>query len=158
MPPALAYFITWTTYGTWLHGDPRGSADRSGVHGPGRPYLDPDPRRVSFERSELAREAVLLSDPMRRVVDETVRRHIETRGWALRGLNVRTNHVHVVVSVGEIAPERVMGQLKAWSSRRLREQGLIGTGQRVWTRHGSTRWLNHQDAVSAAVNYVLNRQ
>jgi hypothetical protein len=22
--PVLAYFITWTTYGTWLHGDARG--------------------------------------------------------------------------------------------------------------------------------------
>ncbi len=24
MPEALAYFLTWTTYGTWLPGDERG--------------------------------------------------------------------------------------------------------------------------------------
>ena len=26
----LAYLITWTTYGTWLHGDDRGSFDHNG--------------------------------------------------------------------------------------------------------------------------------
>jgi len=27
MPDPLAFFLTWTTYGTWLPGDPRGSTD-----------------------------------------------------------------------------------------------------------------------------------
>jgi len=40
----LAYLITFTTYGTWLHGDPRGSVDRE--HNVwGTPFLDPDRAR-----------------------------------------------------------------------------------------------------------------
>jgi hypothetical protein len=36
----LAYFITFTTYGTWLHGDPRGSFMKSPD---GAEHLDYDP-------------------------------------------------------------------------------------------------------------------
>jgi hypothetical protein len=40
----LAYLITWTCYGTWLHGDERGAADLD--HNiPGTPYLPPDAER-----------------------------------------------------------------------------------------------------------------
>ena len=39
----LAYLITIRTFGTWLHGDPRGSVDRHGrnVYGTKRIHLDP---------------------------------------------------------------------------------------------------------------------
>jgi hypothetical protein len=39
----LAYFITFRTHGTWLHGDQRGSVDRHGrnVYGTDRIKLDP---------------------------------------------------------------------------------------------------------------------
>lgn len=39
----LAYFITFRTHGTWLHGDQRGSVDRHGrnVFGADRIALDP---------------------------------------------------------------------------------------------------------------------
>ena len=36
-----SYFLTFTTYGTWLHGDTRGSVDRE--HNiVETPYLEPD--------------------------------------------------------------------------------------------------------------------
>lgn len=38
----LAYFITWRTYGTWLHGDERGSVQR-GSSGPLAPPISPNP-------------------------------------------------------------------------------------------------------------------
>jgi hypothetical protein len=42
-PPGLplAYFITFSTYGSWLHGEEKGSVDRA--HNlPGTPYLEAD--------------------------------------------------------------------------------------------------------------------
>jgi hypothetical protein len=45
----LAYFITFHTYGTWLHGTERGSVDRA--HNTlGTPLLPPD---VAREQEEL---------------------------------------------------------------------------------------------------------
>ena len=57
---------------------------------------------------------------MRNIVERTIREVILYRGWSLHGLNVRTNHVHLVVTADR-APEIVMEQLKAWCSRRLSE-------------------------------------
>jgi hypothetical protein len=48
----LAYFITFTCYGTWLHGDERGSVDDE-HNTPGTPVLDPDPERRGRERDDL---------------------------------------------------------------------------------------------------------
>ncbi|MGE3781017.1 MAG: hypothetical protein AB7F89_27760 [Pirellulaceae bacterium] len=44
------------------------------------------------------------------------------RGWAVHALNVRPNHVHVVVE-GPEHPKAVMSTLKAWATCQLREGG-----------------------------------
>jgi hypothetical protein len=72
-------------------------------------------------------------------------------------LNVRSSHVHVVVSGVCISPEAAMGQFKSWATRRLREAGLRGE-ERVWTREGSTRHLFTQESVARAVKYVMEGQ
>src|ERR1019366_10599368 len=47
----LAFFITFTTYGTWLHGRAPGSVDRQ--HNiPDTPFLPPDREREREMRSE----------------------------------------------------------------------------------------------------------
>jgi len=77
----------------------------------------------------------------------------------LYALAVRTNHVHVVVCCGEhTSPEAAMEQFKAWSTRRLREAKVTETDQAVWTSHGSTRWINHQPGLDAAIAYVSTGQ
>jgi hypothetical protein len=48
MDTPLAYFITFTCHGTWLHGDERGSVDR-GHNAPGTPFLPPDEPRYARE-------------------------------------------------------------------------------------------------------------
>lgn len=156
VPPPLAYLITWTTHGTWLHGDPRGSADREGGNTPGTPYLSRNDSRSEFERSELNAPAVIMDQTSRATVARTIRDHCDHRGWRIHALNVRTNHVHVVVTA-PVPPEKIMGEFKAWASRRLREDGLIEPGK-VWTRHGSTRYLNDETSVHGAIRYVRDGQ
>jgi REP element-mobilizing transposase RayT len=99
---------------------------------------------------------VRLDSVERRAVGDAIRRACAFKGWALGALNVRSNHVHVVVTAVDRSPERVMLCLKAWSSRRLNElRG--GTRGRWWTRHGSTRYLNTRESVRRAVEYVVNQ-
>jgi REP element-mobilizing transposase RayT len=80
------------------------------------------------------------------------------RAWTLLALNVRTNHVHVVLAAGASPPGPVLVSLKAWSTRRLREAGVVGVATRVWSRHGSTRYLWSEAAVQRAVSYVVEWQ
>ena len=124
---------------------------------PGTSYLPANAARLAFERSELAGGAFSLSNEARENVDATIREHCELRTWNLHALNVRTNHVHLVVSA-HVDPETIMGQCKAWASRRLREAGLVEDRAKVWTRHGSTRYLNSEASVDGAVRYVLESQ
>ncbi len=70
--------------------------------------------------------------------------------------NVRTNHVHVVVAGAE-TPERMMTAFKAWSTRRMREAGLVAEGS-PWSRHGSTRYLWDETELADAVAYVMDGQ
>lgn len=51
-----------------------------------------------------------------------------------------------------------MSDLKAWSTRRLRESGMVEADRRVWTKHGSTRYLFDQSSVERAVDYVVRMQ
>jgi len=103
-------------------------------------------------------EPVLLGEQERRIVDSTIRAHAKVRLWTLDAVNVRTNHVHVVVDPGEIKPEPVVAQFKAWATRRLREAGLRTASDRLWADHASTRYLFDPCSVRAAVDYVLHRQ
>jgi REP element-mobilizing transposase RayT len=99
---------------------------------------------------------VTLDPRQRLLVHRTVVQVCDFRRWDLLALNVRTNHVHVVLS-GPGEPESMMNALKSWSTRRLREEQLVPSGDRVWSRHGSTRYLWGMNAVAAACAYVQNQ-
>lgn len=103
--------------------------------------------------------AISLSAEARRIVETTIRAHCTHRSWTLLALNVRTNHVHVVVACAEgVSPEETMTQLKAWCTRRLREAECLGPRMRAWTEHGSTRWINDQASLKRAIKYVTYQQ
>jgi len=154
--PAIAYFFTFTTYGTRLHGDGRGTVDRWN-NGFGDDYLGENDRRHGFERERLKQPPYIMDETARACVDRAIRDHCAFRGWRQFALNVRSNHVHIV-ETGPFDAEAAMNQCKAWSTRRLREAGLVRADQRVWTRHGSTRHLFKPHVVESAVRYTLEGQ
>ena len=55
-------------------------------------------------------------------------------------------------------PEKAMTDFKAWCTRRLREAGLLGARQHVWSEHGSTIYLWREAEVDHAVDYVRDGQ
>ncbi len=157
MREPVGFFITWTCYGTWLYGDERGSVDdQHNVYG--TPLLPTQHRRVSAVRVRLTHEPVRLVSAAQSVVTLTIEDHCRKRGWELLAVNARSNHVHVVVRFAGVAPEKMLGEWKAWSTRRLRTKGLMPAGLPVWTRHGSTRYLWNEHDIAPAVAYVLEGQ
>ena len=155
----LAYHLTWTTYGTWLSGDSRCWVE-SGTPG----IQNPDAERERQARGNMAESAIVLTTDQRILVEKTIGDHCRIRSWTLHAVNVRSNHIHVVVTADR-EPEEVMNQFKAWCSRKLSDQvGLAKTvarkagRRRWWTEHGSTKWIHEEDYLNQAIAYVLDRQ
>lgn len=156
MQDPLAYFLTWTTYGSWLPGDARGWAAK-----PGR-WMPPDWKRAELSRSLMTEPELTLSERQRNLVEETIAAHCEIRHWHLHVVNCRTQHVHVVVTAVNRDPDDVMDQFKAWCTRKLKEhdeaEGLRKNRKNWWTQRGSKRQLFDEASVEAAINYVLEGQ
>ncbi|MCC6428645.1 MAG: hypothetical protein IT435_17725 [Phycisphaerales bacterium] len=93
------------------------------------------------------------------IADAAIERLCGERNWLLIAKNVRSTHVHVVVNCrGCSSPERAMAQFKARITRDLRIAGLVLPEARIWTHHGSTRWINHEAGLSGAITHVSEWQ
>jgi hypothetical protein len=80
------------------------------------------------------------------------------RGWRLRAVNVRTNHAHVVLSIGEATPGRALNALKANATRKMREDGNWHEAHSPWADKGSERYLWNEPSLALAIDYVINGQ
>jgi REP element-mobilizing transposase RayT len=153
----LAYFITFRTHGTWLHGDQRGAVDRHGRNRYGAEKIGLDPTfSVTMDRN-MNSAPFVLDGKQRAVVESAIRHVCLIRNYGLVAANIRTNHVHVVTSA-QTTPNVVMNAFKANATRELREAGLLAADTRVWARGGSTRYLWKPRSVEAAVHYTLYGQ
>ena len=153
----LAYFLTWHTYGTWLHGREEGSVDRRNNRY-GTPLIKPNPTRQAKSRDRMKHPPVVLSKNGRALVGNVIREHCSLRNWHIHALAVRTNHVHLVVDAGDVTPDQVVSQLKQWGTRRLRQKNIIDAEQKVWSRHSSRRHLFDESALHGAIRYTVEGQ
>ena len=163
MPEPLAYFLTWSTYGTWLPGDERGWIEY------GYGWQLPYPVRKREAEARMTEDACRLDGEQREVVERQVAETCQVRGWQLHVVNCRSNHVHVVLSANR-APKIVRNQLKAWCTRRLKEleaKRHQASGRAVdvstirenwWAERGSQRFINDEDSLEAAILYVRDGQ
>ncbi|MBX3458649.1 MAG: transposase [Planctomycetes bacterium] len=148
----LAYHLTFTTYGTRLHGDPRGTIMR-GRQGRASAIVQPDPVLHDAMADKLKFLPMILTAPLRQVVHQTIESYCQFKSWPLLALHVRTNHVHCVVGAA-CSSSKVLHALKARATRMLREAGLIAAGRPVWTERGSQKQLFTQQAIDNAIKYV----
>ena len=157
MPPIpLAYFITFTCYGTRLHGSESGSVDRKhNIHG--SPFLPPKLSWIGADEVHMKEKPYEMDPARRAIVLETIQTVCGHRGWRLLAAHVRSQHVHLVL-VAEVNPEKVLNDLKAYASRAFNQGGLDNAVKKRWTRHGSMQYLWKQDEVGAAIHYVVREQ
>jgi hypothetical protein len=65
----LAYLITIRTYGTWLHGDDRGSVDRHGQNIYATPRIEPNSSLARMMRDEMKSPPFILNRDQRRLCE-----------------------------------------------------------------------------------------
>lgn len=153
----LAYLITFRCYGSWLHGDARGSVDR--FHNRYKtPFIAPNERWREHNARALKGESVQLNSAQRESVEAAIREACSLRSWLMLAINVRTNHVHVVVTIGVTPPERALNAFKANATRQLRHDGHWDHQHSPWADKGSKRYLWNERSIERAVDYVINGQ
>ncbi len=153
----LAFLITFRSHGTWLHGDGRGSVSRfRNQYKTTR--LPPEKRWLTVNANRLRDEPVILGADQRACVEDAARETCEFRNWVLYAISVRTNHVHLVVSIGDKKPELALNAFKANATRTMRKAGCWNRGYSPWVDKGSTRYLWNEKSVQRAIDYVLYGQ
>jgi len=144
----VAYFITFRTYGTWLHGDEGGSADRTSTNIYGTPVIATNQHRQRWEQNQMKHAAVIFNSAQQQIVQNTITEVAAYNKWRLHALGVEADHIHVVITAFK-QPEAIMNSFKSWCTRRMRERKQISADIQPWSRHGSTRWLWTEDDLDA---------
>ena len=102
----LAYFFTFRTHGTWLHGDQRQSVDRHDRNIYNSPRIKLDPVfSVTMDRN-MKTTPVILDGRARTIVEHAIREVCRYRGYRLIAINVRTNHAHISYLPGSALPRK----------------------------------------------------
>jgi REP element-mobilizing transposase RayT len=153
----LAYLITFRCYGTWLHGDERGSTDKFN-NKYGTPFLPPNKKWQDFNSQILTYDPVKLNDQMRKSVETALRETCEVRNWKIYAINVRTNHAHIVVAIGNNSSKKALVAFKANATRKMREDNVWQFKHSPWAENGSRRYLWTEKSIEKTVDYVINGQ
>jgi len=153
----IGYFLTIRTYGTWLHGDAKGSIDRHN-NSFGSPKISANPLWLKHNRHEMKGEPVYLDARQRAIVKQAIKEVCIKRSWLNYAINVRTNHAHIVVASHGRRSSIFLNAFKSNATRAMREAGLWPYDHSPWADKGSQRKLwNDQDILHAS-NYVEYEQ
>ena len=153
----LAFLITFRSYGTWLHGDDRGSTDRhTNIYG--TPHIIANAQWHDHNRKSLTDDPVSLGSDQRLTIESAIRETCSIRQWGLFAISVGTNHVHTVVDTHGKKGELALNAFKANATRQMRDDNCWTSGRSPWADKGSCRRLWNEQSVANAIEYVLYGQ
>jgi hypothetical protein len=153
---AIAYHITWGTYGTRLHGDPRGTVERKDNQFQS-PILRFDQHLWELEKSRLKFPPVRFTQDQRVIVESIIPSVCERGGWKHRCCAVGSDHVHVILA-SEHDPRIIRRLLKRWLGEALSEKYPLPDGATWWAECGSIRWIADESYLANAKRYVIRQR
>lgn len=161
MNAVIAYHAIFTTYGTWVPNDPRGSFSKEIYNAALRELgrirygrQDPQPPRGElrwFWRAaapKLSRPPYFLNDSTCPAVAGAFRDVVQRLGLTVRACAIMNDHVHVLSVRSKHKIEYVVGQLKGAATHAL------GLEQTPWARGCWKVFLDDQNALYAAAEYI----
>ena len=144
MAKTLGYFVTWTTYGTWLQGEEKGYVK-------GGKILPANPNLHKANIKSMANKKIILNNKQKEIVRETILNEIEKTGQKMLALAVCSNHIHIVLSYTGKPIEKTVGRLKNAARVALQKNGLEA---RVWSKGFDKKYCFDEKAFKNRVNYV----
>ena len=118
--------------------------------------IDNNPKLERSELKKLKNKPFKINTQQRECVLEAILQVCRYRKWDAYAVHVRSNHVHAVIA-SKAKPEKILTDLKTYSTRTLRKN-FVGLPEKIWTRHGSTRYLWNENQLSNAIKYVREQQ
>jgi REP element-mobilizing transposase RayT len=161
------WFLTWTTYGSWLPGDERGfvgfnrefGGARQSKHLPSGPVEKPNEALKSFSQAIMRGEAIRLNLQQAEVLFGQFQETASYRNWTLLAVAIMANHIHCVLGVmGDPKPEDLLRDLKSYGSRSLNRIWGKPKSETWWTESGSRRKLHGEGDVKMAVDYAESQE
>jgi REP element-mobilizing transposase RayT len=173
----IASHIIFTTYGFWLPNDPRGSWSdfvRSWeLHRFGEATKTNERRSLAqtpHDRNlRIAMKSALRFDPVRfsaeqiELVAKGFARAVSESEYEVHACAIMQDHCHLVVARHANPAERIIGHLKARAAQSLSDGGLHpfshlsdaeGRFPSVWAHRGWKVFLDHEDGIPPAIDYV----
>jgi len=149
----IAYHITFGTYGTRLHGDPRGTVDRK-HNKPGEPIIGKNTAWERYERNLLRFEPVILTSEQRHFIEQYLPDVCERGGWKLHLAAAQHDHVHCLISTPSEG-KTVRRLMKRWLGQALSDHWpKPDPAARWWADGGSVKWIWEEDYFERAWHYI----
>lgn len=150
MGNTLAIHWTATTYGTWLHGDPRGSW-RNGK------LIGPDPFLESECRGRMTAEAVILDAEEQVIVAGEFGGVVREQGHAVLAATIQASHVHLVFAPLRESLDNVVARLKRRAAMAMfaqRRAAHVPVPRSLWTAGKYLVYIFDQQHVENTVEYI----
>jgi len=152
----IAYHITFGTYGTRLHGDPKGTVDRSMNHY-GDPIIGSDPKRWLRETRLLKFPPVIFNLSQRQYAESVIPLICQTGVWFYHIAAAGEDHVHVLLTA-DADGAAVRKWFKRWLGEKLSKKWPFSTGQSYWSEGGSVKWVWKEDYFHNIFNYISHQR
>ncbi len=157
----IAYHAIFTTYGTWLPNDPRGSYSKTiyntelaelGDIRYGRQNPQPDRQRMRRFRTatmaRLLRPPYYINDAIRPIVASSFAKVQKRLNVTVSACTVMNDHVHLLVLRSKYKIEYLVNQFKGAAT------AALNLDLTPWTKGCWKVFLNDEDALRAAARYV----
>ena len=165
MVDGRAVFFTWTTYGTWLPGDPRGYVSntlrpeggyerRHNI--PGTPFTRDD--RYTYETAQqlMSFPPVVLSPSQASWAAEGLIDAARQNGWRIVRAAIMATHVHLVVPLADDKPWWIQKILKGRSSHTM--SGRHGKTWRWWAQGARKDIVSGDDSMAQVMRYIEDQE
>jgi len=154
---AFAYFITFRTYGTWLHGDERSSTSRFNNQF-GKPFIIPWKPLHNAMEDQMSEPAFTLDSSHSQTVLQSLIDTCNYNRWILYAAHVRENHAHIVLQ-SDATKEETMKKLKCYATKDLKKyHNELIDRKHFWSRHGSTKNIWAPESLFPVLYYVIKQQ
>lgn len=145
------FHITFSTYGTWLPGDPRGFRTwKHKIHSSGdykhRPPKGEHAGLRTLARTTMRSRAVTLTRRQRETCAHAIVEKLTEKGCEVVAVAVTGQHVHLQIRLEDRDIKRVIGLAKQLASHRVRDE-LPGTIWGARCRIDPIRSKEHQQCV-----------
>ena len=162
------WLVTWTTYASWLPGDPRGFRTWRG-----RAYVPPPARYASAgeptynaaeyrEQYRIAQEisepAVVLIPSQREIACRACIADLDEMGIAASAIAVGAQHTHLLARFGSRPIRLTVGRLKSMMTRAIRESDAAYHPKRTWSKGCHPRSCKDDRDYHAKLRYVVRHR